>query len=56
MKFKWFKKGAVRKEPKILGHNPPPTFPPPDWILDLNEELARKWRSVPKVAEKAEHE
>jgi hypothetical protein len=56
MKLTWFKKRGVRAEPKILGRNPPPTFPPPDWILDRSERLAKKWRSVPKVTEKAEHE
>jgi hypothetical protein len=27
-----------------LNYNPPPTFPPPSWMLELDEELAREWR------------
>ncbi|MGF6492493.1 hypothetical protein ABIE56_000648 [Luteibacter sp. 621] len=49
----WKKKvDPVPREYWRLNYNPPPTFPPPDWVLDLNEDLAREWRSVPKPPEK----
>jgi hypothetical protein len=27
-----------------LNYNPPPTFPPPAWMLELDEDLAHTWQ------------
>ena len=49
-----------KKDPPIprayryLNYNPPPDFPPPDWMLDRSEALARKWRSPPETTKEPE--